>query len=148
MKGASAVWADLKLKFVATNRRRLLRRCLVDEQHCTQQKLGEVNACCADSAGEARLRRFLLLCSSFPSPPKKEIKKRKMLAECTQCKNTPVYQACRSISFNLPTLIYRSSLYLSLYRFIINNKKKQARLSVSSLSLSLSQDPYCPEGDI
>jgi hypothetical protein len=70
MKGASAVWADLKLKFVATNRRRLLRRCLVNERHCSQQKLGEVNACCADSAAEARLR--VPPCSSFLPPEKKK----------------------------------------------------------------------------
>jgi hypothetical protein len=67
MKGALAVWADLTLKFVETNRRRWLRRCLVNERHCAQQALGEVNACCAD----ARSRRAGVLLESFLlAPPK------------------------------------------------------------------------------
>jgi hypothetical protein len=49
MKGASDVWADLTLKFVATNKRRLLRRCRANEKQYTQQTIGEVNACCAEA---------------------------------------------------------------------------------------------------
>jgi hypothetical protein len=75
MKGALAVWADLTLKFVATNRRRLLRRCLVNEKQYTQQTLGEVNACCA----EARSNRAGVLLESFPALKKNEKTKKEFL---------------------------------------------------------------------